>query len=69
LKYQSIADIINGNSKDYPQSEIDEVGDLIVALPDDLAFEILKRMATKSDLCERLLLKRTDIFNILKTKR
>jgi hypothetical protein len=60
---------INGNSKKYDDGAINRVGDIIVALPLDLGFSILKDFSTNVDLCERLILKRDDVFKVLKDAR
>ena len=59
----------NGGSKVYNDTAINRLGDFIVLLPDDMAFAFLKDTATEPDMCERLMLKRDDIFRILKRVR
>ena len=61
--------MVEGGSRNYDNVAINNMGDFIVMLPDDLAFSMLKDLAIEHDLNERLLLKRTDIFNILKIVR
>ncbi len=56
-------------SKKMTDKQLMNVGDFFVMLPQDLAFSALKDLSGNSDVNERLLLKRDDLFNILKSAR
>lgn len=56
-------------SKKVTDKQLNNLGDFFVMLPQDLAFSALKDLSGNSDVNERLLLKRDDLFNILKSAR
>lgn len=56
-------------SKKYNEKQLKNLGDFFIMLPEDLAFSVLKDLALNNDMNERLLLKRDDLFSILKHAR
>lgn len=58
-----------GKSTKYTEKNLKYLGDFFMLLPQDLAFSVLKDLALNNDMNERLLLKRDDLFAILKTAR
>jgi hypothetical protein len=58
-----------GKSKKYTMEQLNNVANFLVMLPQDLAFSALKDLAPEQDINERLLLKRNDLFDILKSAR
>ncbi len=56
-------------SKKMTDKQLNNMGDFFVMLPQDLAFSALKDLSGNSDVNERLLLKRNDLFDILKSAR
>ena len=61
--------LAGGKSSKYTEKNLTNLGDFFVLLPEDLAFSVLKDLALNNDMNERLLLKRDDLFNILKHAR
>jgi hypothetical protein len=64
-----LAKLVNGGSEAYDDTAINRLGNFLILLPDTLAFAFLKDVSTEMDMCERLILKRDDIFAILKRVR
>jgi hypothetical protein len=58
-----------GKSKKYTEKQLENVANFFVLLPQDLAFSALKELAQNNDINERMLLKRDDLFAILKHAR
>ena len=58
-----------GKSNKYTEKQLTNLGDFFILLPEDLAFSVLKDLALNNDMNERLLLKRDDLFSILKHAR
>lgn len=60
---------LEDNSENYNADAIERLKDFILLLPDDIAFSLLKDLALNKDICERLFLKYSSIFDILKKVR
>lgn len=58
--------LLQKQSKEYSTTELDNVADWIVMMPDDLAFVTLRDLALIEDVCKRMFLHRVDIFAIMK---
>lgn len=56
----------DGKSTKYTADQLNNVADFLVLLMDDLAFAVLKTLATIPDINNRLLLDRPDLFEMLK---
>jgi len=50
----------------FSDEQLNNVGDFLMMIPDDLAFSMLKDLASNPDINKRLLIKRTDLFDRLK---
>lgn len=61
--------LAGGKSSKYSEKQFNNLGDFFMLLPEDLAFSVLKDLALNNDVNERLLLKRDDLFAILKHAR
>ena len=61
--------LAGGKSSKYTEKNLTNLGDFFMLLPEDLAFSVLKDLALNNDMNERLLLKRDDLFAILKHAR
>jgi hypothetical protein len=61
--------LTGGKSSKYSDKELNNLADFFLLLPQDLAFSVLKDLALNNDINERLLLKRDDLFGILKVAR
>lgn len=53
-------------ARKYTDKQFNNLGDFLTLLPEDLAFSAFKDFAANSVVNERLLIKRPDLFNILK---
>lgn len=61
---------LSGNkASSFTDKQLNNLGDFFVLVPEDLAFSVLKDLALNNDINERLLLKRDDLFDILKHAR
>ena len=58
-----------GKSSKYTEKQLNNLADFFLMLPEDLAFSVLKDLALNNDINERLLLRRDDLFTILKHAR
>ncbi len=65
----------DGKSKKYTIEQLNNLGDFMVMLPQDLSFSAMQEMAKMGDVNDRLLLKRTDakgyndLFEVLKNAK
>lgn len=58
-----------GKSKTYSVAELNNLGNFILLLPKDLGFAAIKEFAKEQDIQTRLLHKRSDLFDYLKSAR
>jgi hypothetical protein len=56
----------SSESTKYNEEQLNNVGDFLMMIPDDLAFSMLKDLASNQDVSRRLLNKRNDLFDRLK---
>jgi len=56
----------SNESAKYSEEQLNNVGDFLMMIPDDLAFSMLKDLATNADVNKRLLNRRNDLFVRLK---
>ncbi len=59
----------NDGSKAYDDEAMMRLADFLIMLPDELSFSALTDLATMNDICERCILRRDDLFEILKRVR
>jgi hypothetical protein len=70
ITLDEIETCLTGNKADkYTEKQFQNLGDFFIMLPEDLAFSVLKNLALNNVVNERLLLKRDDLFKILKHAR
>ncbi len=70
ITLDEITQCLTGNkSNKYTDKQFKNLGDFFVLLPEDLAFSVLKDLALNNDVNERLLLRRNDLFDILRKAR
>ncbi len=70
ITLDEINQCLTGNKAEkYTDKQFSNLGDFFILLPEDLAFSVLKDLALNNVVNERLLLKRDDLFKILKHAR
>lgn len=69
LTLDDVKDKLQKESAKYSEKELNNFADFLVEIPTDLSFSAIKEIANINDVNERLLLKRNDLFELLKKAR
>lgn len=64
-----VRDLKDDQSKKYNESQLNNLGDFLLLIPKDLAFTAIKDLSLMNDVNMRLLLIRTDLFDLIKGAR